>query len=204
MKAMVCSIGRIKVFVITATLICVAGCGSVAVRSVGPNEKPNIPNASSDGFRILAKSDLDHIINAKLSRQEATSYLRRIRIENYDLQDPNTNWSHADFGGYDSGYGVYYLTYRQRYFILLLADEKNRVSSCIDIMIMPRPSPEYELGMGQVEINKDHFDSEVIVVYNKNWKGSYSDDIVAAFRPNLETKRIEEMSYKYIRIYREE
>jgi hypothetical protein len=196
--------GKIRILVVAATLICLAGCGSVPVRSASPNVMRNVPGTTSDGFRTLSRSDLDHIIDAKLSRREAAIYLGNIRIENYDLQDPDTNWSHADFGGGDSGYGIYYLTYRQRFFILLLADAKNRVSSCIDIMVVAKPSSEYELGMGQVEINKDHIDSEVIVVYSKKWKGSYSDDIVAAFRPNLETKRIEEVSYKYIRIYREE
>ena len=201
---MTCGKERIKVFVVTASLVCLFGCASLAVTNEKPNAKPNVPTVTSEGFRTLSRSDLDHIIDAKLSRQDAASFLKNIRIENYDLQDPNTYWSHADFDGGGSGYGIYYLTYRQRYLILLLADGKNRVSSCIDIIIILRPSSEYELGMGQVEINRDHIDSEVVVVYNKNWKGDYSDDIVAAYKPNLDTKRIEEVNYKYIRIYREE
>jgi hypothetical protein len=180
------------------------GCMSIPTTSTKPNVSPNVPSTTPEGFRVLSRSDMDHVIDVKLSRQDAASFLKNIRIDDYDLQDPNTNWSHADYDDGNNGYAIYYFTYRQTFFILFLKDAKDRISSCIDIIIMKRPSADYELGMGQVEINRDHIDGQVVVVYNKNWKGNYSDDIVAAYKPNLETKQIETVRYDYIRIYRDQ
>jgi hypothetical protein len=58
--------------------------------------------------------------------------------------------------------------------------------------------------MGPVEINHDHLDRQVVVIFNKKWKGNYSDDIVAAFKPDLQAKKIEVFSSSYIRIFRNE
>ena len=58
--------------------------------------------------------------------------------------------------------------------------------------------------MGPVEINNDHLDRGVVVIFNKKWKGNYSDDIIAAFKPNIEAKKIETFSYSSIRIFRNE
>jgi hypothetical protein len=196
--------GKIEILLMVAFVVGLGGCASLSITNTKPTVKPNVPITIPEGFRTLSRSDFDHVIDAKLSRQDAASFLKNIRIDDYNLQDPTTNWSHADFGGGNSNYSIYYLTYRQTYFILLLADGKDRFSSCVDIVILKRPSSNYELGMGQVEINRDHFDGQVIVVFNKNWKGNYSDDIVAAYKPNLETKRIEAVNFDYIRIYQEQ
>ena len=66
------------------------------------------------------------------------------------------------------------------------------------------PSSQYELGMGPVEVNHDHRDARVVVIFNKNWKGEYSDDIASAFKLNLETKQIETFNASYIRIFRQD
>jgi hypothetical protein len=153
--------------------------------------------------RVLSRRDLDHVIDSRLSRQETVTYLKHIAIEDYDIQDPKTNWSHASIGNADSIYSVYYLTYRQRYFIFLLVDAGDRFSNCLDAVTGPIASSRYEMGMGPVEINHDHRDGRVVVIFNKKWKGNYSDDIIAAFKPNLEAKKIEIFSYSYIRIFRE-
>jgi hypothetical protein len=181
-----------------------AGCVSLPPGGTKTDATPDAPTTAAGSFRVLSRNDMDHVIDAKLSRQDAASFLKNIRIDDYDLQDPKTNWSHADYGGGESGYAIYYLTYRQTFFILFLEDAKDRITSCIDIIIMKRPSPDYELGMGRVEINRDHIDGQVVVVYNKSWKGNYSDDVIAAYKPNLQTKRIETVKYDSIRIYREE
>jgi hypothetical protein len=197
-------IRKIEALLTVGFLLGLIGCASIPTASTKPSVKPNVPIATPEDFRVLSRSDIDHVIDAKLSRHDAASFLKNIRIDNYELQDPNTNWSHADYAGGNTGYAIYYFTYRQTFFILFLEDAKNRISSCVDIIIMKRPSSDYELGMGQVEINRDHIDGQVVVVYNKNWKGNYSDDIVAAYKPNLETKQIEPVSYDYIRIYRDQ
>ena len=76
--------------------------------------------------------------------------------------------------------------------------------TCLDAITGPISSSQYELGMGPVEINHEHLDGQVVVIFNKRWKENYSDDIIAAFKPNLETERIEVFNYKYIKIFREE
>ena len=96
------------------------GCASTGARletsSVGFRTNP----ATVAGSRILSRHDLDHVIDSRLSRQETVTYLKSIAIEDYSIQDPNTNWSHSSIGNADSIYSLYYLTYRQRYFIFLL------------------------------------------------------------------------------------
>jgi hypothetical protein len=154
--------------------------------------------------RVLSKRDFDHIINAKLSRQETVKYLGNIAIEDYSVQDPNTNWSHASIGSADGKYSIYYLTYHRRYFILLLVDVDDKYANCLDVITGSMPSAQYEIGMGSVEVNHGNIDGRVVVIFNKKWKDNYSDDIFAAFKPNLETKQIEVFKYTYLRILREE
>ena len=154
--------------------------------------------------RVLSRRDLDHVIDSRLSRQETVTYLKRIAIEDYAIQDPNTNWSHSSIGNADSIYSLYYLTYRQRYFILLLVDSGDGFSNCLDAVTGPIVTSRYELGMGPVQINGDHLDRQVVVIFNKKWKDNYSDDIIAAFKPNLDAKKIDVFSYSSIRIFRNE
>ena len=186
------------------SFLCTFGCattkGNGGTSNVGFQTNP----ATVPPSRVLSKRDLDHVIANRLSRQDTIKYLKNIAIEDYSIQDPNTNWSHASIGGADSRYSIYYLTYHQRYFMLLLVDAGNRFMNCVDAISGPMRSSQYEIGMGPVEINHDHLDGRVVVIFNKKWKGNYSDDIVAAFRPNLETEQIEIFTYTYIRIFREE
>jgi hypothetical protein len=193
-----------NVLSIIAIAVCMVGCASINVISTKNKAGISPPKTTTPEYRKLSRRDLDHVIDAKLSRQDATSYLRNISIEDYSVQDPKTNWSHAAIGSMTSNYSIYYLTYRQRHVIMLLEESKDKRTHCVDVIILARQSSNYELGMGPVEINNDHYDREVVVVFNKNWKGNYSDEIIAAYKANLETERIEELCYKYIRIYREQ
>jgi len=186
---------------IIATALIMASCASLPSQKAKISSKEPVLQANPAGFRTLSRSDLDRVIDGKLSRSEAANYLKNIRIDDYDLQDPNTNWSDAKIA---DKYSVYYLTYRQRFFMLLLVDGRDRISSCVDIVVLPRPSSDYELGMGLVEVDRDHINNQIVVAYNKNWNGNYSDDIIAAYVPNIETQRLEEVSYKYIKIYRDQ
>jgi hypothetical protein len=189
---------------VIVTALCTFGCVSTSGKAGTTNTGFQTQPTTEAPKRVLSKRDLDHVINEKLSRQETVKYLRNIAIEDYNIQDPNTNWSHASIGGPDSKYSVYYLTYHHRYFILLLVDVGDRYVDCIDAITGSMPSTSYEIGMGPIEINHDHLDSRVVVIFNKKWKGNYSDDIIAAFRPNLESKQIEVFEYTYIKIFREE
>ena len=192
------------VFASFAAILNVFGCASMNATKAIDGVSLKVPQKVESSYRALSKRDLNYVIDAKLSRQNMVSYMQKISIEDYSIPDPNTNWMQAIIGGTDSVYSIYYFTYRQRYFILLLQDGKDKYFNCIDVILLPRSSSDYELGMGPVEIDKDHYDKEVVVIFNKRWKGNYSDDIVAAYKPNLKKKRIEEFKYKYIRIYREE
>jgi hypothetical protein len=184
--------------------LCALGCVTTTAKSTSTDAVFKIQPAIESPKRVLSKNDFEHVISAKLSRQETVKYLRNIKIEDYGIQDPNTNWSYASVGGADSKYSVYYLTYHQEYFILLLEDVADKYVDCIDVVTGTMPSTQYEIGMGPVEINHGQVDGRVLVIFNKKWKGNYSDDILAAFKPNLETKRIDVFDYKYIRIFREE
>jgi len=190
--------------VVVGTALWTFGCMSTSVAPGTTNIAFKIQQTTEAPKRVLSKRDFEHILNAKLSRQETAKYLRNISIEDYNIQDPNTNWSHASIGGADSKYSVYYLTYHHSYFILLLTDIGDRYLDCLDAITGPMPSTSYEIGMGPVEVNHNHLDGRVIVIFNKKWKGNYSDDIIAAFRPNLESKQLEAFDYIYIRIFREE
>jgi hypothetical protein len=193
----------IAILAIVATLY-ISGCVTPIAKS-GTTDIGFVTQASTESpRRVLSKKDFDHVINAKLSRQETAKYLKNIAIEDYSIQDPNTNWSHASIGGADSKFSVYYLTYNRRYFILLLTDVKDKYMDCIDVVTGSMPSTEYEIGMGPVEVNHNHLDGRVVVIFNKKWNGNYSDNIIAAFRPNLGSKQIEAFDYSYIRIFREE
>jgi hypothetical protein len=200
MSSLRCGIGAMAI----ATALCIFGCVTTVAKSGTTAIGFKTQAAVESPKRVLSKRDFDHVINAKLSRQETVKYLKNIEIEDYSIQDPNTNWSHASIGGADSKFSVYYLTYHQEYFILLLEDVADRYLDCIDVVTGKMPSTLYEIGMGPVEINHDHLDGRVVVIFNKKWKENYSDDIIAAFRPNLESKRIDVFDYKYIRIFREE
>jgi hypothetical protein len=193
-------VGAIVIGATLCALGCVTTLGKSATVDAGFRTQPPIESPK----RILSKRDFDHVISAGLSRQETVRYLKNIKIQDYGIQDPNTNWSYASVGGAGSRYSVYYLTYHKEYFILLLEDVADKYVDFIDVVTGMMPSTEYEIGMGPVEINHDRVDGRVVVIFNKKWKENYSDDIVAAFRPNLETKQIDVFDYKYIRIFREE
>ena len=180
------------------------GCASTGAKLETSSVAFRTNQASVATSRILSRHDLDHVIDSRLSRQETVTYLRNIAIEDYSIQDPNTNWSHSAIGNADSIYSLYYLTYRQRYFIFLLVNAGARFSNCLDAVTGSIATSRYELGMGPVEINRDHFDRGVVVIFNKNWSGNHSDDIIAAFKPNIEAKKIEVFSYSSIRIFRNE
>jgi hypothetical protein len=172
--------------------------GNAGITDVPP------PQKEAASCRALSKADLDHVIDANLSQQGAVSYLRSISIEDYSIQDPNTNWMHSEIRGAASKYSIYCFSYRQRFFILLLVDGRDQCSSCLDAVILPRSSPDYELGMGPVEVDNEHYDDTVVVVFNKKWNGDHSDDIIAAYKPNLESMRLEVFPYRSIRIFREQ
>ena len=64
---------------------------------------------------------------------------------------------------------------------MLLKDVADKYVDCVDVVSGTMPSIQYEIGMGPVEINHDHIDGRVIVIFNKKWKENYSEDILAAF-----------------------
>jgi hypothetical protein len=158
---------------ILMTVLCTFGCASIGSRTGSNNIVFKTSQTSGVPGRVLSRSDLDHVIDAKLSRQDIVSYLQTIAIEDYSIQDPNTNWSHASIGSADIKYSIYYLTYRQRYFIFLLKDVEDRLVTCLDAITAPISSSQYEIGMGPVEINHDHLDGQVVVIFNKRWKENY-------------------------------
>ena len=150
------------------------------------------------------KSRLDDAIRSKVKESDLASRLGSFELESYDIQDPGTFWGHRSVTGTGSAWSEYYFTYRNNYVILLLRDTDELHHTCIDARLFPRASPDYELTTGRVQVDGRPIDEEVIVLANRKWAGSYSTDILAAFKPNVETGRIEKLTYDSIIIYREE
>jgi hypothetical protein len=179
-------------------------CSKANVQNAKSIVSPSLPIESSRDLRVLSPRDLDHIIDARLSRKDTADFLTNVKIQEFERPDPDTNWTDAKLSGPDDRFSIYYLTYRKTHFILLLVDSKEEISNCVDILVLPQRSPNYDIGMGGVEIDGDQIDGNVVVIYNKNWKGNYSDDIIAAYWPNLVTEQFDEVKYKSIRIYRDQ
>jgi hypothetical protein len=182
----------------------VAGGGSGGTPKAAPGAAPKAAPPENASCRTLSRADLDHVINARLNRHDAAAFLKSVAIRDYDISEPGTNWMHGAIPGAKSSYSIYYFTYRQRYFILFLVDKPETCADALDAIILPRTSADYELGMGPTLIDTGVVAPDVIVIYSRKWDGNHSDDIKAAFRPNLETRQLEEYPRANLRMFREE
>jgi len=150
------------------------------------------------------KTRLDDIIRNKVRESDIVDRMGTFALENYDIQDPGTFWGHRAVASPGAAYSEYYFTYKNNYVILLLKDTNELHHTCIDARFFPRRSRDYELTTGRVQVDGHPIDEEIIVLVNKKWHASYSTDILAAFKPNIESGRIEKLAYDSIIIYREE
>jgi hypothetical protein len=188
-------------FVPAAIAIMTCGCVSAGKLAPAPAAGLQSPEMSA---RADLKTRLDDIIQNKVKEPDIVKRLGTFALENYDIQDPGTFWGHRAVASAGGSYSEYYFTYRNKYFILFLRDTDQMHHTCIDARLFPRSSPDYELTTGRVQVDGHQIDEEVIVLVNKRWTGSYSTDILAAFKPNVEKGRIENLAYESIVIYREE
>lgn len=177
------------------------GCVSAGKLAPAGRAGAQSPETSA---RADLKTRLDDIIRNKVRESELVNRLGTFTLESYDIQDPGTFWGHRAVAGAGGSYSEYYLTYRNNYVILLLRDTDELHHTCIDARFFPRSSPDYELTTGRVQVDGKPIDEEVVVLVNKKWSGSYSTDILAAFKPNAESGKIEKLVYNSIIIYREE
>ena len=194
-----------KVILLAAAVVLVVSCATrPAPRGLGTTEGKTSAAAPSSPMTADAdlKARLDRIIARRLDGQQAAKILGSFRIDGYDIQDKETYWGHRTVGGGGSPFSEYYLTYRNRYVIMLLKDGGD-LHTCLDVKVMERTSPEYEMTTGRVQVD-GAMDEEVIVVFNRNWNGDSTSDVTAAFKANVETGRIKEVNYQAIRVYREE
>ena len=180
------------------------GCVSMEKSEAIAVDTPSQGKIIERSYGADLKSKLDYIIDRRLEESEAVKVLGVFAIEDYDIQDSNTFWGHRDVSGKGGPYSEYYFTYRNRYFILFLQDRNTVDHECIDIRMIEKTRKEYELNAGRVEIDGSSIDEEVVVLFNRTWNGEYSIDILAAFKPNVATRKIETLRYNTIRIYREE
>ncbi len=183
--------------------IVVCGCVSAGAPATLPPRQTGAqsPEASA---RTGLKTRLDDIIRNRVRESDIVDRLGTFALENYDIQDPGTFWGHRAVSSPGTAYSEYYFTYRNNYVILLLRDTDELHHTCIDARFFPRRSADYELTTGRVQVDGHPIDEEVIVLVNKKWPGSYSTDILAAYKPNIERGKIEELAYDSIIIYREE
>jgi hypothetical protein len=97
----------------------------------------------------------------------------------------------------------YYIEYKDSN-IILLTEMVQGTKNVRDYKIIKKVHPETYLAEGPVEVNGKYFDWDITVVVNKKWKGSqFTDDILQAFKINLETKKIDVFYYETIRLFSE-
>lgn len=186
-----------------AIAIVTVGCASAGRLAPPPAGQAGAQSPETSA-RADLKSKLDDIIRNKVKESDVVNRLGTFALQNYDIQDPGTFWGHRAIASAGSAFSEYYFTYRNNYVILLLRDSDQVHHTCIDARFFPRSRPDYELTTGRVQVDGHPIDEEVIVLVNKKWSGSYSTDILAAFKPNVEDGRIEKLAYDSIIIYREE
>lgn len=183
------------------------GCATLGAPT--PAHKPG-GTASASGGAVhptvdTLKNRLDFVLQHNVKPAEVPHALGSFSIQDYDIQDPGTFWGHRALVSAAGGsFSEYYLTYRKTYVILLLKDMDASTHVCVDARIFARTSPDYELSTGRVQVDEQPIDEDVIVLVNRKWSGGSSTDIRAAFRSNVETGRIEDVTYSSIRIFREE
>ena len=166
--------------------------------SAGRAETP--PQAAVDTLR----NRLDYVIRNTVAASDVPRALGTFTMSDYAMADPGTFWGQRALAGSSGSFSEYYLTYRHTYVILLLKDLDENTHQCIDARLFPRTSAGYELATGRVQVDDQPIDESVVVLVNRTWSGSSSTDVRAAFRPNAETGRIEDVRYRTIRIFREQ
>jgi len=199
----------LRLFFAAAAALVVCFCatapkGPGAPQGAIPSGKAAVQAPAPGACRVLARGDLDHVIDGRLSRAEAARFLSGIAVKDYDIADAGTNWLHGAIPGAPQGWALYYLTYRERYIIMILKDRPTGCADVLDVLVIPRRSDDYELGMGPVTVDGDHTDPDVIVLYNRHWNGNSTDDIIGAYKPNFATGKLEVFAYRQIRIDKEE
>jgi hypothetical protein len=190
---------------LTLAIVILAFYGCTALGKVAASDSP-APGAASPARPVTEKlkKRLDFVLDHRVKQADVPRSLGSFSIEEYDIQDPETFWGHRALGGGNNSFSEYYLTYRKTYVILLMKDVGEVNHTCVDARLFPRTSAEYELSTGRVRVDEQPIDEDVIVLVNRKWPGSYSTDVRAAFKANLETGKIEDVKYSSIKIYREE
>jgi hypothetical protein len=196
---------RMAVFLIASLTLLALGCSSIGgARAAKPGADAALTTVPPARVGEL-KDRLADVLGRRLDGKEAAAAMGTFQIDGYDIQDRNTFWGHRSLASAGStNYSEYYLTYRNTYIIMLLRDLDPLNHTCVDMRVIKRTSGEYELSTGRVQVDGGPIDEEVIVLFNRNWYGDSSTDILAAFKANPETGRIENLDPRTIRIYREE
>jgi hypothetical protein len=190
---------------VTCLSVLAAGCTSTGA-AVPPTSATDAAVTAAPTARAAALKDrLALVLGRRLDRKEAAAAMGTFQIADYDIQDASTFWGHRSLASTGSiNYSEYYLTYRNTFIIMLLRDVDPVNYTCVDMRVIGKTRGDYEMSTGRVRVDGGPIDEEIIVLFNKNWRGDSSTDILAAFKANPETVSIEEVKYKTIRIYREE
>ncbi len=173
------------------------------VASVAPGEGQAVITPQERAADEDLKARLSRVIDERTTRADALKTLDSFRIGGYDIQDPGTFWGQRAVGGGGSPWSEYYLTYHGHYLIMLLRDDGD-LHTCVDLRVMARTSPDYELTTGRAEVD-GVVDEEVIVLFNKkSWQGNSTTDVTAAFKPDIMAGKIVDVPFRSIRVFREE
>jgi len=102
---------------------------------------------------------------------------------------------------FDSDTLLRYLEY-ENYNIILVTQEIDSIEYVCDYLIIEKKTTETYLfkAMGTVKIDGEFPSFDVTVVINNNWIGLYTNDISQAFKINPQTRKIEPIFFKTIRL----
>lgn len=171
-------------------------------------------NVSDTSVKKEVSADLS-IITEKKEVTVDISFFDTIISKDVDVNAKVFIWKEAEkitgiriFGGkLLKGNGDYRFIERKLEYkgnlILLLLEKIEEKEVIVDYVCLKKTTDTSYLTSGPVEIDGVYYDWNIVVFVNQSWRAEYTEDILYAFKSNLETKKIEPVEYKSIRLYSE-
>jgi hypothetical protein len=91
----------------------------------------------------------------------------------------------------------------KEYLVLLLLEKIDGKEIIVDYVSLKKITDTSYFTSGPVEIDGEYYDWDIVVFVNQSWRAQFTENISYAFKSNLETKKIEPVEYKSIRLYSE-
>lgn len=141
-------------------------------------------------FDTIISEDVD--VNAKAFIWKEPEKIAGVRIYGDKLLKDNGDYRFSECN----------LEYKGN-LILLLLEKIEGKEAIVDYVCLKKTTDTSYFTSGPVEINGEYYDWDIVVFVNQSWRAEYTEDILCAFKSNLEKKKIEPVIYKNIRLYSE-